>query len=128
MSNAIKRIPTKLSYPFSLAVEAGGFLFLSGQVSISEEAEPIRGDVKTQTRNILAGIERALQTCGSDMGSIVKVTVWLSDMKYFTEFNQEYATHFPHGFPARSVVSAKLVFDLDVEMEVQALAPVKLGS
>lgn len=92
---------------------------------MSEAGEPIRGDVKAQTRNVMAGIQRALQACCSGMSSIVKVTVWLSDMKHFAEFNQEYATYFPNGFPVRSVVSCKLAFDLDVEIEVQALAPAK---
>jgi hypothetical protein len=46
-------------------------------------------------------------------GTIVKVHVWLSDMKYFAEFNQEYSRHFSDGFPARSVVSSKLAFDFD---------------
>ncbi len=117
----IKRFPTALPFPFSKAVEAGGFLFLSGQVSMSETGEPLYGDVKTQTRNIMTGIERTLLACGSDLDAVVKVTVWLSDMNHFTDFNQEYRTFFPHGFPSRSVVSCNLAFGLNVEIEVQAL-------
>ncbi|EEG09667.1 RidA family protein [Pseudogulbenkiania ferrooxidans] len=125
MPYAITRFASELPFPFSRAVEAGGFLFLSGQVSMSETGEPIRGDVQTQTHNIMAGIERTLLSCGSDLSAVVKVTVWLSDMKHFAEFNQAYAVYFPEGFPVRSVVSCKLAFDLDVEIEVQALAPNK---
>lgn len=124
MNDGIKRIPSKLPFPLSQAVEAGGFLFLSGQVSMSEAGEPLRVDVKTQTRNALAGIKRTLLACGADMGDIVKATVWLSDMKHYADFNEAYASHFPEGFPARSVVSSKVAFDLDVEIEVQALAPI----
>ena len=126
MNDAIKRVPSKLPFLLSQAVEAGGFLFLSGQVSMSETGEPLRVDVKTQTRNALAGIKRTLSACGADMGDIVKATVWLSDMKHYADFNEAYASHFPDGFPARSVVSSKVAFDLDVEIEVQALAPAKL--
>lgn len=92
---------------------------------MSEQAEPMRGDITTQTHNIMAAIERTLQSRGSALNAVVKVTVWLSDMKHFAEFNQAYAGYFPAGFPVRSVVSAKLAFDLDVEIEVQALAPDK---
>lgn len=125
MNYAITRFPSELPFPFSRAAEAGGFLFLSGQVSMSETGEPIRGDVQTQTRNVMAGIERTLRSCGSDLSAVVKVTVWLSDMRHFADFNQVYATYFQNGFPVRSVVSCKLAFDLDVEIEVQALAPAK---
>jgi 2-iminobutanoate/2-iminopropanoate deaminase len=117
----IKRFPSDLPFPFSKAVEAGGFLFLSGQVSMSETGEPLHGDVTIQTRNIMAGIERTLLACDSGLDAIVKVTAWLSDMKHFAAFNQEYRTFFPHGFPSRSVVSCNLAFGLDVEIEVQAL-------
>ena len=120
-STEIKRYSSELPFPFSKAIEAGGFLFLSGQVSMSEIGEPIHGDVKTQTRNIMEGIKRTLIACGSDLNAVIKATVWLSDMKHFAEFNQEYRTFFPDGFPARSVVSCNLAFGLDVEIEVQAI-------
>jgi reactive intermediate/imine deaminase len=127
MNDHIRRFPSNLPFPLSQAVEAGGFLFLSGQVSMSEAGVPLRVDVKTQTRNALAGIQRTLSACGADMGDIVKVTVWLSDMKHYADFNEAYASHFPEGFPARSVVASKVALDLDVEIEVQALAPAKLN-
>lgn len=117
----IKRFPSELPFPFAKAVEAGGFLFLSGQVSMSETGEPLHADVAIQTRNIMAGIERTLLACDSGLDAIVKVTVWLSDMTHFAAFNQEYRTFFPNGFPTRSVVSCNLAFGLDVEIEVQAL-------
>lgn len=123
MSQTITRFSSSLPFPFSRAIQAGGFLFLSGQVSMSDQAEPLRGDIATQTHNIMAAIERTLQSCGTELSAVVKVTVWLSDMQHFAEFNQAYAAYFPAGFPVRSVVSARLAFDLDVEIEVQALAP-----
>jgi 2-iminobutanoate/2-iminopropanoate deaminase len=69
----------------------------------------------------MESIKKALLACGSDLNSVTKVTVWLSDMKHFAAFNEQYASFFSNGFPARSVVSCKLAFDLDVEIEVQAL-------
>ncbi|MFJ2684239.1 RidA family protein [Pseudomonas sp. NPDC087342] len=123
MNHAIKQYPTALPFPFSKAVEVGGFLFLSGQVSMAADATPIHGDVKAQTRVIMENISQTLESLGAKLEDIFKVTVWLSDMKHFSDFNQAYATYFNNGFPARSVVSAKLAFDLDVEIEVQAVAP-----
>lgn len=125
MNNSIKQYPSTLPFPFSRAVEAGGFLFLSGQVSMDANATPIRGDVQSQTRVIMDNISQTLDSVGARLEDIFKVTVWLSDMKHFSEFNKAYAAYFSSGFPVRSVVSAKLAFDLDVEIEVQAIAPAK---
>ncbi|MFJ5428069.1 RidA family protein [Pectobacterium actinidiae] len=122
MNNRINLFTSKLPFPFATAAEVNGVLYLSGQVSMTESAEPVYGDIATQTANILANIRKTLEDMGADFDDIFKVTVWLSDMKYFSEFNQEYAKWFTKGFPARSVVSSKLAFNLDVEIEVQALA------
>ncbi|MGK0149685.1 RidA family protein [Pseudomonas putida] len=122
MNATIKHYPTSLPFPFSKAVEVGGILYLSGQVSMTPDAKPIRGDVQAQTRVIMDSISETLDSMGSGRQNIFKVTVWLSDMKHFSDFNQAYAAYFVDRLPVRSVVSAKLAFDLDVEIEVQALA------
>lgn len=122
MNAAIKHYPTSLPFPFSKAVEVGGILYLSGQVSMTPDATPIRGDIQAQTRVIMDNISETLDSLGSKRENIFKVTVWLSDMKHFSDFNQVYAAYFADRLPVRSVVSAKLAFDLDVEIEVQALA------
>jgi len=123
MNKSIKHSPTALPFPFSSAVEVGGFLFLSGQVAMTADATPIRGDVQSQTQVIMDNISRTLAAHGAKLEDVFKVTVWLSDMKHFSDFNQAYAAYFTNGFPVRSVISAKLAFDLDVEIEVQAIAP-----
>ncbi|OLU26446.1 RidA family protein [Pseudomonas sp. PA27(2017)] len=118
----MKRYNGTLPYPFARAVEANGFLFLSGQVAMSASGEPLHGSVDEQTRLIMSNIQETLKSCGSGIDKVVKVTVWLSDMKHFQTFNDAYRTSFPNGFPARTTVVSKLAFDLDVEIEVQALA------
>lgn len=122
MNLAIKHYATSLPFPFSKAVEVGGILYLSGQVSMTPDASPVHGDIRTQTRIIMNSICETLDSLDSNIERIFKVTVWLSDMKHFSDFNQAYATYFSENLPVRSVVSAKLAFDLDVEIEVQALA------
>lgn len=118
----IKKYPSTLPFPFSRAVEANGFLFLSGQVAMNAEGEPVYGSIEEQTRLALNNIAATLASCGSSLDKVVKVTVWLSDMRHFAAFNAEYRTFFSDGFPARTTVVSALAFNLDVEIEVQALA------
>lgn len=122
MNEAIGHYSSTLPFPFATATEVNGILYLSGQVSITAQAEPVYGDVAAQTDTILGNISKTLEGMSSGFDNIFKVTVWLSDMKHFAEFNRAYAKWFKNGFPSRSVVSCSLAFDLDVEIEVQALA------
>lgn len=118
----MKRYTSTLPYPFARAVEANGFLFLSGQVSMNAEGEPLHGSIQAQTLTIMSNIAETLQACGSSVDKVIKATVWLSDMAHFQAFNEVYRTCFPAGFPARTTVISQLAFGLDVEIEVQALA------
>lgn len=122
MNEAIRRYSSILPFPFATATEVNGILYLSGQVSMTAQAEPVYGDVVAQTDTILGNISKTLEGMDSGFDNIFKVTVWLSDMKYFSEFNRAYAKWFKNGFPSRSVVSCSLAFNLDVEIEVLALA------
>lgn len=88
---------------------------------MTEHAEPVYGDVVTQIDTILGKISKALEEMNSGLNNIFKVNVWLSDMRYFAEFNRAYKKWFKNGFPSRSVVDCRLAFDLDVEIEVQAI-------
>ena len=122
MNEVIRRYSSPLPFPFATATEVNGILYLSGQVSMTTQAEPVYGDVATQTDTVLGNISKTLKSMNSDFDNIFKVTVWLSDMNHFAEFNRAYAKWFTNGFPSRSVVSCTLAFDLDVEIEVHALA------
>lgn len=117
----LTRYPTTKPFPFSDVVEANGFLFLSGQVSMSADGQPIYGTVTEQTNRIMQAIRDVLQRAGSMMEDVVRVQVWLSSMENFAEFNAAYRDEFPQGFPARSVTTSQLAFGLDVEIEVQAV-------
>lgn len=119
----LQRYPSSKSFPFSDMVKANGFLFLSGQVSMTQHGEPLPGSVTEQTLRIMNSIEQTLALAGATLNDIVRVQVWLSDMAHFAEFNAAYRSHFPDGFPARSVVTSQLAFGLDVEVEVQAVEP-----
>jgi 2-iminobutanoate/2-iminopropanoate deaminase len=120
--NQIERIPTPLPVPFSKAVRAGGFLFLSGQLAMEADGNIAAGDIAVQTRIVLERIAATLQECGASMADVVKTTVWLATLDDFAAFNDEYRKHFSAGLPARSTVEAKLYRNAKVEIEVTALA------
>ncbi|HFX1504150.1 TPA: RidA family protein [Pseudomonas aeruginosa] len=120
MSDDIQRYPSSLPFPFSRAVRAGGFLFLSGQVPMSPTGEVVRGDIQTQTEAVMARIGETLESCGARFDQLVKVTVWLSDMAHFAGFNEVYQRHVQGALPVRSTVTAGLPLGVDVEVEVQA--------
>jgi len=119
----IERYPTPLPVPFSKAVRAGDFVFLSGVLAMDAQARIVEGDVQAQTKLILERIAATLAECGASTSQVVKATVWLADLADFAAFNAEYAKHFAGALPARSCVQAVLYQGAKVEIEVQAFAP-----
>jgi 2-iminobutanoate/2-iminopropanoate deaminase len=118
--SAITRIPSPLPAPFSKAVKAGGFLFLSGALPMDAQGNVLDGDIQLQARLVLERISATLQEQGTSMASVVKATVWLADLADFNAFNEEYKKHFPGGLPVRSCVQSVLYKGAKVEIEVQA--------
>lgn len=116
----IERIPSPLPVPFSKAVRAGGFLFLSGALGMDAQGRIVDGGIQAQTRAALEQIARNLADCGAHMGQVVRANVWLADLGDFAAFNEEYAKHFAGGLPTRSTVQAQLYQGALVEIEVQA--------
>lgn len=106
--------------PFSPAVKAGPFVFLSGQVAMGENGEIVPGGIEAQTRTVMKNLERALALAGCTLANVVKATVWLDDARDFWTFNRVYAEHFPGNKPARSTTQAKLMIDAKIEVEVIA--------
>ena len=106
--------------PFSPAVRAGPFVFVSGQVAMGDNGEIVAGGIEAQTRQALANVERALKLAGCSLADVVKATVWLDDTRDFWSFNRVYAEFFPGDKPARSTTQAKLMVDAKIEVEVIA--------
>ncbi|MES2945182.1 MAG: RidA family protein [Pseudomonadota bacterium] len=117
---AITRYPTPLPLPFSKAVRAGGFLFLSGQIPMTDDGQPLHGDIRAQTVNVLDRISATLAELGSGLHAVTRVTVWLADLSQFAEFNEAYRPYFSQGLPARSTVQAVLAHQVGIEIEVTA--------
>jgi len=117
---AIIRYPSTLPLPFSRATQAGDFLFLSGQIPMDASGQVVRGDIAAQTHAAIERIKETLALSDATLKDVVRVTVWLSDLTLFAQFNEAYRSHFASDFPSRSTVEARLAMDVDVEIEVQA--------
>ncbi|MCL1885457.1 MAG: RidA family protein [Dehalococcoidia bacterium] len=107
--------------PYSHANEAGGMLYLSGQIPLEPKTgELIQGNIAAQTEQTIHNIKAVLKAAGSDISRVVKSTCFLTDMNDFTEFNNVYARHFTSK-PARSCVAVSaLPRGSRVEIEVIA--------
>ena len=121
MNTKIERIATPLPMPFSKAVRAGGFLFLSGVLPMDANGQLAAGDIAVQTRIVLERIAATLGECGASLADVVRATVWLADLSDFAAFNIEYRRLFEGHLPARSTVEAKLYGGARIEIEAQAL-------
>jgi reactive intermediate/imine deaminase len=106
--------------PFSPAVQAGPFVFVSGQVAIGDKGEIVSGGIEAQTRQTLKNVANALALAGCTLKDVVKATVWLDDARDFWTFNRVYAEFFSENKPARSTTQATLMIDAKVEIEVIA--------
>ncbi len=111
--------------PYSQAIRAGNFLFLSGQIPLdSKTGELVEGDIGQQTKQVLENIKGILESQKLGMEDVVKATIFLKDIGNFKRMNEVYSTYFPTSPPARSTVEvARLPRDVEIEVEVIAVIP-----
>jgi len=109
--------------PYSQAIRAGGFVFVSGQIPIDPATgEFVAGGIGEQTERVLQNLSAVLEAAGSGLDQVVKTTVFLADMKEFAAMNDVYAKFFTGAPPARATVAAAgLPRDARVEIEAVAL-------
>jgi 2-iminobutanoate/2-iminopropanoate deaminase len=118
--STIQRLATPLPMPFSKAVRAGGFLFLSGVLPMNAEGKLVDGDIAVQTRTVIERIAANLAEAGATLADVVRATVWIASWDDFAAFNEEYRRHFGAALPTRSTVQAQLFGGARLEIEVQA--------
>ena len=107
--------------PYTQAVQAGNFLFVSGQLAIDpKEDKLVDENIKLQTHQVLENIKAVLEAADYCLKDIVQSTVYLSSLSLFEEFNREYAKYFESDFPARATVGAELKSGALVEVSVVA--------
>ena len=110
-----------LGLPFSPAVSADGFIFLSGQMAFGPDKKLVDGDITVQTKQTLDNIKSLLAGIDLGMDAIVKNTIWLTNVEDFAAFNQAYAAYFPENPPARATVRSDLLLP-GARIEIEALA------
>ena len=110
--------------PYSHAVKAGGFIYVSGQASIeASTGQFVSESVAGETRRTIGNVQAILRAAGADLGDVVKCSVFLSDIRDFKDMNEVYNEVFGDSAPARSTVQAALVRPA-LLVEIEALAVV----
>lgn len=120
---ATNSAPTPVG-PYSQAVIANGFLYLSGQIAInSTTGELVMDDIKAETRQVMTNITAVLHEAKASFENVVKVTIFMTDMAFYSEINEVYNEYFKdENAPAREAVAvAALPKGVNVEISVIAV-------
>ena len=108
--------------PYSQAVRAGQFLFLSGQIPLDPATgQVVPGDVSAQAERVLDNLAAVLEAGGASFASVVRTTIYLADMNDFAAVNEVYGRRFPSNPPARATVQVARL-PRDVRVEIDAIA------
>ena len=124
MPKQVINIPNAPKYPFSPAIRAGDYIFVSGQGGfVDAEGKEVKG-IGAQTRQCLENMKQVLETAGSSLDDVVKVTVFLGSVTDYAKMNEVYQSYFPKDQPARSTAITGLAIPtMLIEMECIAYSP-----
>ncbi|PCH65044.1 MAG: reactive intermediate/imine deaminase [Bacteroidetes bacterium] len=108
--------------PYSQAVLANGFLYISGQIAIDPDTEElVLTGIKAETKQVMENIKAILNEAGMNFDNVVKCSIFISDMDNFGQINEVYGSYFTENFPARETVEvAGLPKRVNVEISVIA--------
>lgn len=110
--------------PYSQGLDAGPFVFVSGQIPLDAKGAAVAGGVAEQTEQCLRNVREVLVAAGLTMENVAKVTVFMTDLGQFAAMNDVYAKHFKPPYPARATVQVSaLPKGAAIEIEVVALKP-----
>ncbi len=106
--------------PYSQAAGFGNMIFLSGQIALDPTTGKLINDsIQNETEQVMKNISAVLKTCKASFSDVVKTSIFLSDMKHFTQVNEVYARYFETDFPARETVAvAGLPMGVNVEISM----------
>lgn len=108
--------------PYSQGIVVNNLFFSSGQIPLTAEGSLIEGGITEQSHQVFSNLKAVLAEAGAALETVVKATVFLSDMEDFTAVNEVYGEYFSDHKPARSCVEvARLPKDVKIEIEVIAL-------
>ena len=119
---ATDRAPKAIG-PYSQAVCANGFLFVSGQIAIDPKTQQVvAGNASVQTERVIENLKAIVEAAGSNLQHVVKTTVYLADFDDYAAMNEVYARYFDEAPPARATVEApRLPRNVRVEIDLIAL-------
>lgn len=109
----------KQPLPFAHAVEADGWLYVSGQVAM-ENGEIVAGGIVAQSRRAIENMIAILHEAGYGVEDVVRIGVWLDDPRDFWSFNGVYAEYFGENPPARAAVQSQMMVDCKIEIDCVA--------
>lgn len=108
--------------PYSQAIKANGFVYVSGQIPINPKTgELVGGSIVDATRQVMQNLTTIIETAGTTLDNVVKTTIYLKDLSDFDEVNRTYGEFFPNHKPARATVEVSRL-PKDVRIEVDAIA------
>ncbi len=107
--------------PYSLAVDAGGLIFISGQIPVNPTTGEIVTDIEAATKQVLTNLKTLLEENGLSLASIVKTTIYLTNLSDFAAVNHIYACFFSGTLPARSTVEVSAL-PKGAPLEIDAIA------
>ena len=125
MTKQVINVPNTPKLPFSPAIQAGDYIFVSGQAGFQDPktGEASEG-IEAQTKQCLENIKQVLETAGSSLDDVVKVTVFLGNVADYAKMNEIYQSYFPKDNPARSTAVTGLANpNMVIEMECIAYFP-----
>lgn len=110
--------------PYSQAVKAGQFIFVSGQIPIDPVSGKVIGnDIQAQTKQVLENIKNILSASNSSLDKVVKTTIYLTNLSDYGIVNETYGSYFKDSFPARATVEvSKLPKDVKIEIDAVAMS------
>lgn len=107
--------------PYSQAIQAGDFIYVSGQIPINPATGEVVEGIENQTKQVLENLKAVLSEAGTDFSNVVKFTIYLASMEDFAVVNEIYGCHLQKPYPARATVEvSRLPKDVLVEMDVIA--------
>lgn len=110
--------------PFSPFLKSKDLVFFSGKIEMTSEGKVLEGTIAEKTKKVMENIKHELKNAGLSVGDIVFSQVYLTDMKIYQEFNEEYVKHLVKPYPARVLVAVKEL-PLGAKVEVSVVASKK---
>jgi len=109
--------------PYSPAISKNSFVFVSGQIHLSNDGTLFEGTIEEQTQIIMKKIQAILEEAGSSLDNVVKVTIYTTDLSLYSQVNEVYMSYFPLTLPAREMVEVSKL-PLGARLEISVIAAV----